>query len=84
MNFIKDMKNHINKVGILTTDLKMETEEYLKYNNCFEWESRLNEKMKLINQISEENFMLNKERKLLKELYNVTTNQGQKEGKCKK
>jgi hypothetical protein len=39
---------------------------------------RLHEKMKLMDKIAEENIRLNKEVKLLKELYNV---QGQKQGK---
>ena len=44
----------------------------------YKMEMRLHEKMKLMDRIAEENIRLNKEVKLLKELYNV---QGQKQGK---
>ena len=42
------------------------------------WESRLQEKIKLMDRIAEESIRLNKEVKIPKELYNV---QGQKQGK---
>ena len=68
----------ITKDGILTIDLTKEKKEYLKRQTCIKWEMRLHEEMKLMDKIAEENIRLNKEVKLLKELYNV---QGQKQGK---
>ena len=68
----------ITKDGILTIDPTKEKKEYLKCETCIKWEMRLHEKMKLMDRIAEENIRLNKEVKLLKELYNV---QGQKQGK---
>ena len=73
-----DVKTNISNDGTFTMDLTKETKEYLKCNTCVKWELRLHEKMKLIDKIAEENIRLNKEVKLLKELYNV---QGQKQGK---
>ena len=62
-----DLKTNITNDGILTID----TKDYLKCNTCVKWELRLHEKMKLMDKIVEENIRLNKEVKLLKELYNV-------------
>ena len=64
-------QSKITKDGILTIDLTKEKKEYLKCNTCVKWELRLHEKMKLMDKIAEENIRLNKEVKLLKELYNV-------------
>ena len=61
----------ISKDGILTIDLANEKNDYLKCQTCLRWELRLHEKMKVIDRIAEENIRLNKEVKLLKELYNV-------------
>ena len=69
-----DLKTNISNDGILTID----TKDYLKCQACVKWELRLHEKMKLMDRIVEENIRLNKEVKLLKELYNV---QNQKPGK---
>ena len=74
----EEITTKINKDGILTIDLTKEKKAYLKCNTCVKWELRLHEKMKLMDRIAEENIRLNKEVKLLKELYNV---QGQKQGK---
>ena len=71
-----DLKTNITNDGILTID----TKDYLKCNTCIKWEMRLHEKMKLMDKIAEENIRLNKEVKLLKELYNV---QCQTQGKKK-
>lgn len=74
----EEITTKITKDGILTIDLTKEKKEYLKCETCIKWEMRLHEKMKLMDRIAEENIRLNKEVKLLKELYNV---QGQKQGK---
>ena len=71
-----DLKTNITNDVILTID----TKDYLKCNTCIKWEMRLHEKMKLMDKIVEENIRLNKEVKLLKELYNV---QCQTQGKKK-
>lgn len=72
-----NVKINISNDGILTIDLTKETKEYFKCNNCIKWELRLHEIMRLLNKIVEENIRLNKEVKLLKDLYNV---QGKKQG----
>ena len=74
----EEITTKITKDGILTIDLTKEKKEYLKCETCIKWEMRLHEKRKLMDRIAEENIRLNKEVKLLKELYNV---QGQKQGK---
>ena len=73
-----EITTKVTKDGILTIDLTKEKKEYLKCSTFVKWELRLNEKMKQMDRIAEENIRLNKEVKLLKELYNV---QGQKQGK---
>ena len=74
----EEITTKITKDGILTADLTKEKKEYLKSQTCIRWELILHEKMKLMDQIAEENIRLNKEVKLLKEVYNV---QSQKQGK---
>ena len=66
-----EITTKINKDGILTIDLANEKSDYLKCQTCVRWELRLHEKMKVMDRIVEENIRLNKEVKLLKELYNV-------------
>ena len=67
----QEITTKINKDGILTIDLANEKSDYLKCQTCVRWELRLHEKMKVMDRIVEENIRLNKEVKLLKELYNV-------------
>ena len=67
----EEITTKITKDGILTIDLTKEKKEYLKCNICIKWGLRLHEKMKLMDNIAEENIRLNNEVKLLKELYNV-------------
>ena len=74
----EEITTNITKDGILTIYLTKEKREYLKCQTCIKWDMRHHEKMKLMDRIAEENIRLNKEVKLLKELYNV---QGQKQGK---
>ena len=67
----QEITTKINKDGILTIDLANEKSSYLKCQTCVKWEMRLYQKMNVIDRIVEENIRLNKEVKLLKELYNV-------------
>ena len=71
----EETTTNMTKDGNLTMDLTKEKKEYLKCQICMKLEMRLHVKMNLMDRIAEENIRLNKEVKLLKELYNV---QGQK------
>ena len=66
-----EITTKIDKDGFLTIDLANGKSDYLKCQTCLRWELKLQEKMKVIDRIVEENIRLNKEVKLLKELYNV-------------
>ena len=67
----QEITTKINKDGILTIDLANEKSSYLKCQTCVKWEMRLYQKMNVMDRIVEENIRLNKDVKLLKELYNV-------------
>ena len=51
----EEIRTNINTNGILTIDLIKETKEYLHCSICEKWELRLHEKIKLMDEIAEEN-----------------------------